>query len=227
VHLRGTLNVARAILEYAPDCMLIYVGSAMVYGPTANHVCPLSEAAVLAPIDEYSASKAAADLAVGALASQGLKAVRMRPFNHIGPGQSESFFVPSMAMQLARIATDKVKPILRVGNLDSERDYLDVRDVARAYALVAARSAELKSGLILNIASGQPRRSIDLLQLLIAKSGVQVSIEQDPFRMRRSEIPRMVGDASRAHAVLGWSPRFSFEDTLQRILDGCGANLKK
>ena len=223
VHLQGTLNLARVILKRAPDCWLINVGSALVYGESAKAGRALDENALLAPLDEYSASKAAADLALGPLIRSGLKCIRLRPFNHTGPGQSEAFVVPAFAMQIARIEAQLAPPVIRVGNLDAQRDFLDVRDVANAYALVMKNLERLESGTVLNIASGVPRRISDILASLIARSRVEISVEQDPMRQRPGDLPILVGDASRARRLLHWRPEYSFEDTLTALLNDCRA----
>ena len=197
----------------------------MVYGDTANAGRPLRESDLLAPLDEYSATKAAADLALGALAKAGLKCIRLRPFNHFGPGQSEAFVVPAFAMQIARIEAGLAPPIIRVGNLDAQRDFLDVRDVARAYALTVQNVERLGTGTILNIASGVPRRIVEVLDGLVAKSRVAISIEQDPARQRPNETPNMLGDAGRARDMLQWRPEYSFDDTLTAVLDDCRARV--
>jgi GDP-4-dehydro-6-deoxy-D-mannose reductase len=223
VHLQGTLNLARVILKRAPDCWLINVGSALVYGESAKAGRALDENALLAPLDEYSASKAAADLALGPLIRSGLKCIRLRPFNHTGPGQSEAFVVPAFAAQIARIEARLAPPIIRVGNLDAQRDFLDVRDVANAYALVMKNLERLESGTVLNIASGIPRRISDILASLIARSRVEISVEQDPMRQRPGDLPILLGDASRARRLLHWKPEYSFEDTLTALLNDCRA----
>jgi GDP-4-dehydro-6-deoxy-D-mannose reductase len=222
-HLHGTLNLARVILKRAPDCWLIHVGSGQVYGESAKAGRALDENALLAPIDEYSATKAAADLALGALTRTGLKCIRLRPFNHTGPGQSEAFVVPTFAMQIARIEVGLAPPVIRVGNLDAQRDFLDVRDVANAYALVLKNLERLESGTVLNIASGIPRRISDILASLIARSRVEISVEQDPVRRRTGDLPILVGDASRARRLLHWKSEYSFEETLSALLDDCRA----
>jgi GDP-4-dehydro-6-deoxy-D-mannose reductase len=223
VHLQGTLNLARVILKRAPDCWLINVGSALVYGESAKAGRALDENALLAPLDEYSASKAAADLALGPLIRSGLKCIRLRPFNHTGPGQSEAFVVPAFAMQIARIEAQLAPSVIRVGNLDAQRDFLDVRDVANAYALVMKNLERLESGTVLNIASGIPRRISDILASLIARSRVEISVEQDPMRQRPGDLPILLGDASRARRLLHWRPEYSFEDTLTALLNDCRA----
>jgi GDP-4-dehydro-6-deoxy-D-mannose reductase len=221
VHVGGTRNVAHAILDCAPRCWLLNVGSGLIYGDTAKSGQPLDEAALPAPVDDYGVTKAAADLALGALVRRGLKVVRLRPFNHAGAGQTESFVVPAFAMQIARIEAGLLEPVLRVGNLDAERDFLDVRDVAHAYALTVQHTDDFQSGVILNIASGIPCRIGDMLQRLLAQSRISITVEHDPARMRASDLPRMIGDAARAREALAWSPEYRLDDTLGTVLDDC------
>lgn len=221
VHVQGTLNIAHAILEHAPRCALLFAGSGQVYGASTRSGRPMDEETVLDPIDEYSATKAAADLALGALACNGLRAVRLRPFNHIGPGQNENFAIPSFAAQIARIETGMTPPIIRVGNLDAERDFLDVRDVAAAYALAARNIDAIRPGAIFNVASGIGRRIGDILAELIGLSTKSIVIEHDPTRVRAGEVPRIVGNAELAKKVLGWVPRYRIEQTLAAVLHRC------
>jgi GDP-4-dehydro-6-deoxy-D-mannose reductase len=225
VHLFGTLNVANSILNQVPDCVLISVSSGQIYGASARSGQPLDETTLLAPTNGYELTKAAADLALGVFAAQGLRCIRMRPFNHTGPGQSEAFAIPSFAMQIARIEAGTQTPILRIGNLNAERDFLDVRDVTNAYALAVAMSGDVPSGTIFNIASGIPRRIGDLLDHLVALSSVDISIELDPARMRPSDTQRFVGDAALVHRLLGWKPERKFDDTLTAVLDDCRARV--
>jgi GDP-4-dehydro-6-deoxy-D-mannose reductase len=214
----GTLNVADAILHRAPWCWLIFAGSGHVYGDTAKSGRPLDEAALLAPNSDYSMTKAAADLALGALTGRGLRSIRLRLFNHTGPGQSEAFVVPSFAAQIARIEVGLQPPVIRVGNLDAARDFLDVRDVASAYALAVLKSAELDPGLVLNIASGTPRTIRSTLDELLALSPAPITVELDPSRMRPSDTPVFVGSAEAARQRLGWVPRHFFSATLSEVL---------
>jgi GDP-4-dehydro-6-deoxy-D-mannose reductase len=218
IHLFGTLNLAHAILKQAPNCTLLFVGSGQVYGSTGRLGQPLTEKAVLAPINDYALTKAAADLAIGSLAERGLRCVRLRPFNHTGPGQSEQFAIPNFAMQIARIEAKQQPPVIHVGNLEAERDFLDVRDVTAAYARVVARSSDLDPGVIFNIASGIPRRIGDILECLIKISGTKIAIKQDASRLRTVDAPRFVGDSERARRALDWAPQFDFEETLRQIL---------
>ena len=221
VHLHGTLNLARAMLRDDPECWLLNAASGLMYGDSAKAGHPLTEDSLLAPTDEYSASKAAADLALGSLVRRGLRCIRLRPFNHIGPGQSEHFVVPAFAMQIAKIEAGLAPPVIRVGNLETERDFLDVRDVTDAYALAIAKAGSIASGTAINVSSGVPRKIAGVLDCLLRQSTDTITVERDEARMRPMDIPRFVGSAERAKALLGWSPRYLFEDTLADVLDHC------
>jgi GDP-4-dehydro-6-deoxy-D-mannose reductase len=142
----------------------------------------------------------------------------MRPFNHTGPGQSTAFVVPAFAAQIARIEAGLQAPVLKVGNLDALRDFLDVRDVADAYVR-ALFQPDLASGTILNVASGVPRRIGDALEGLRALARCEIKVEPDPARMRPNDTPLAIGDAARARALLGWAPAIAWETTLADTLD--------
>ncbi len=221
VNVAGTLNIARAVMDHAPECTLFSVGSGLVYGESANAGVALDEKTLLVPLEDYSVTKAAADLALGALAKRGLKCVRLRPFNHTGRGQEEAYVVPAFAMQIARIEAGKQPPQISVGNLEAERDFLDVRDVVRAYVKAAEHAGELEPGCIINVASGQARRIGDILDALLSLSETRIEIVQDPKRMRPSDIPRYVGNADFAMNVLGWRPEHEFSETIADVLDDC------
>ena len=219
VNLGGTMNVAEALMSEAPDTRLVFAGTSDAYGGTFARIPrPVDEDAALDPTNVYAASKAAADLMLGQMAREGLQVVRMRPFNHTGPGQAEAYVIPAFAAQIARIDQGRQEPVLRVGNLEAARDFLDVRDVVAGYvaALLAPR---IEAGTILNLASGIPRRIGDVLDALLRASVTQIRIEQDPARMRPSEVPVAVGSSRRAEALLGWRPAIPFEQTLADVLD--------
>lgn len=219
LHLFGTLNVAQLMMHYVPESFLIYVGSGQVYGSSAERGEPLDESSLLAPTDTYTSSKASADLALGAMARQGLKCIRFRPFNHIGPGQSEDFVVSSFAMQLARIKQGRQRPLLQVGNLSVQRDFVDVRDIVAAYAKAITASSHIVSGTVLNLASGLGVPIKSILDALTKFAGVEVQIQQDPSRFRAREVATYVGNASKAKALLGWRPTHRLEDTLREVFD--------
>ena len=226
VNLHGTLNLARAVLAEAPDCRFLLVSSAEAYGASFRTGRKMDETVPLAPMNTYSATKAAADLAIGAMVSEGLRAIRLRPFNHTGPGQTDAFVVPAFARQLARIAAGLQPPVMRVGALDPARDFLDVRDVCDAYvACLRQPDTRLPPGIILNLASGTPRRIGDVLAEMCRIAGVDVEIETDSGRLRPSDIPVACGDSGLAREVLGWSPAIPWDRTLRDVLDDWRARI--
>jgi GDP-4-dehydro-6-deoxy-D-mannose reductase len=219
VNVDGVRLLARAILEHLPQTVLVNAGSGLVYGASFAARKPLDENALVAPLDDYGATKGAADLALGVLARRGLRCVRMRPFNHVGPGQTEAFAIPAFAAQIARIEAGLAPPVIRVGNLDAERDFLDVRCVAHSYALALRAGTELPSGVIINLASGVSRRIGDVLDMLLTMSRVPITVEADPQRLRPSDVPWVGGDTTRARSLLGWAPQVPFEATLSVVLE--------
>jgi GDP-4-dehydro-6-deoxy-D-mannose reductase len=218
VNLNGTLNIALAVVDECPGCRIVFSSSSEVYGASFKAGVPLTESAELQPVNPYASSKAAADLMLGQMALQGLKVVRLRPFNHTGPGQTEHFAIPSFAAQIARIERGLQEPLMRVGSLDSMRDFLDVQDVVDAYVSAVLLADELPVGCLMNLASGKPRRIGDMLDALLAMSDVRIEVTPDPARFRPSDTPLVVGDNSRAYALLGWQPQRDMDYTLASVL---------
>lgn len=219
VNVMGTLNLAEAVLRHAPEARFIFVGSSESYGGSfIDAAAPLTEDAALRPRSVYAATKAAADLMIGQMAHDGLKAVRFRPFNHTGPGQSDTYVVSSFARQVAEVASGRRVPVINVGNLGAERDFLDVRDVVRAYA-IAATGSELPEGReqVFNLASGRSQRIGTILEKLIALSGREIEVRADPAKLRPNDIPITAGDASAARNILGWEPAIPFDKTLADV----------
>ncbi len=219
VNFNGTLNLAYALLESHPTALLINAGSSDCYGDRFRGGVPLDENAGLAPLNTYAASKAAADLALGALAAEAqLRLVRLRSFNHTGPGQSTAYVIPAFAAQVAEIKAGRQPPVINVGNLTAERDFLDVRDIAAAFTCVIKHAEALEPGAVFNLASGTARRVGDILTMLIAASGMHIEVKPDPERMRPVDIPRASGNAGKAQRLLGWAPAIPFETTLSDVL---------
>lgn len=218
INVMGTVHVAEAVKRHVPSAVLLFASSGQVYGSSARSGEPLNENALLQPTNDYAVTKAAADLALGAQAHGGLHSIRMRAFNHAGPGQSAAFVIPGLAEQIARIEAGAAPPVLKVGNLDAYRDFLDVADVADAYVKALLQASTIAPGTVLNIASGVPRQIRGLLDHLLALSPVKISVQYDPARGRRAEIERFVGDASAARKLLNWEPHQDFDDTLRNVL---------
>jgi GDP-4-dehydro-6-deoxy-D-mannose reductase len=218
VNLLGTLALARALQKARADAVLVFASSSEIYGRSFAAGVKLDEAGVPAPMNTYAATKAAADLALGAMAATGLRVMRMRPFNHTGPGQGAGFVVPAFARQAARIAAGLQEPKMQVGALDPLRDFLDVRDVCAAYVAALARADGLAPGVIFNIASGTPRRIGDILADLLRMAGVEAEVSTGTTLLRRAEIPLACGDAGAARAALGWAPAIGWEQTLADVL---------
>jgi GDP-4-dehydro-6-deoxy-D-mannose reductase len=219
VNFHGSLNVAEAIISEAPQCRLIFISSGEVYGESFKSGVALDESALLAPLNLYAATKAAAELALGAMTSQGLRLLRLRPFNHTGPGQSEAFVVPAFAGQIARIEAGLAAPQIAVGALAPERDFLDVRDVCAAYVAGLRVFDELPANSVLNIAAGTPMRISDILDQLLRQAARKITVKTDPERLREVEIARAVGNANAARRWLGWQPTRPFAETLTQVLD--------
>jgi GDP-4-dehydro-6-deoxy-D-mannose reductase len=218
VNLHGSLRLAHAILRHAPECRLLFVSSADAYGGAGPSGAPLDEDAPLAPRNVYAATKAAADLALGAMAGQGLRVARLRPFNHTGPGQSADLVIAAFARQIARIEAGLQPPQLAVGNLDTWRDFLDVRDVCAAYVACIARFDSLPMGAILNIGSGRALRIGDVLAELLALSGVTAEVRAEASRTRANEVVHTVANPARARDWLGWQPTVPWSRTLADVL---------
>ena len=219
VNLDGTLNLVFALQRHAPAARLMLISSAEVYGRSLNTGTPVDETAVLEPVNAYAASKAAADILVRQAGAAGLFTTVMRAFNHTGPGQSEDFVAPSFAAQIARIEARLQPPVLAVGDLDEERDFLDVDDVTDAYAAVLDAREGLRSGEAFNVASGRSVRIGDILEQLLSLATVPITIRHDRTRRRITSIRKIVGNASRLRRAVNWSPQRPFGETLIRLLE--------
>jgi GDP-4-dehydro-6-deoxy-D-mannose reductase len=218
VNLNGSLNIVLAMQALAPEAHLLYVSSAEVYGRSLDAPQSVDERALLEPVNPYAASKAAADILVRQASAEGLPATVMRPFNHIGVGQSEAFAAPSFAAQIARIEAGLQAPVLEVGSLEEERDFLDVQDVVDAYVLVMERRDDARVRGAFNVASGVAVAIGDILDRLLSLAKVPIEVRVDRSRLRHAPIRRVVGDSARLRSI-GWSPKASLDHTLADILD--------
>jgi len=216
--LRGNVLATHILLDelrrLAHGAHVLVTGSATVYAASDT---PLDEGARLEPTSPYALSKLAQEArALRALREDGLEVVVARSFNHTGPRQTPDFAAPSFARQIALIERGTLAPVIRVGNLEALRDFSDVRDVVRAYRLLAEHGT---TGRIYNVASGVGRSIRSVLDGLVARCRVAVEVELDPTRLRPSDTPAMVGDATRLVHDTGWKPLYPFERTLDDLLD--------
>lgn len=203
-----------AVRRAGVPCRVLVAGSAMVYAPSAS---PLREDDPLGPASPYGLSKLAQEqLGWRGWTEDGLDVVLTRAFNHTGPRQRPAFSAAGFARQIALIERGALEPTIEVGNLDAQRDFTDVRDIVRAYALIVERGAP---GTVYNVASGVARPIRAVLDALVQRSRVPVQIGVDPERLRPHDTPVVVGDASRLRAASGWTPAIAFDRMLDDLLE--------
>lgn len=219
------LHLFEAVRQLQQNPLLLLVGSGEMYGKVQPDELPINEQTAFRPVSPYAVSKVTQDLlGYQYYASHHMRVVRVRPFNHIGPGQSEQFVTSAFAAQIARIEAGLQEPLLRVGNLAAERDFTDVRDVARAYELAALHG---EVGQVYNIGSGQAVSIRSILDMLLRLSQHAITVEPDPARMRAADLPCIVCDSSRLRRAIGWELRIPLEQTLSDILDYWRAQVRQ
>jgi GDP-4-dehydro-6-deoxy-D-mannose reductase len=196
---------------------IIVISSAEVYGLVASQDLPLDEETSLRPVSPYAVSKIAQDfLGLQYYLTAKLPVIRVRPFNHIGPGQKKSYAVAAFASQIALIEKDKQDPILHVGNLTARRDFTDVLDIVKAYELLAVKG---RDGEVYNVGSGKSYEMSDVLSRLVALSKKEIRIEVDPDRFLPIDIPDNRADISKITRDTGWVPTISLDESLRNVLD--------
>lgn len=216
-NLYGTLNLYETIKELKFNPKILFVGSAGEYGIVKNSDLPIKEECPLWPVNPYSISKTSADyLSYFYFKIYDLNIVRVRPFNHIGPRQTPDFVCSSFAKQIVEIEKEMVKPIIRVGNLEAQRDFTDVRDMVRAY-WVAIQKGEI--GEVYNICSERAIQIKELLNNLLELSLKKIKVIKNPKRMRISDASILQGDSSKFKNATGWRLEIPFEKTMEDLLD--------
>ncbi len=221
VNTLGTLNILDSVLalkknsSYNPR--VLYVSTSEVYGKTINPTL-INEQAPMFPINNYAASKASADIISYSYSMMNkLNIIIARPFTHTGALQKKGFFVPDIASQIAGIEAGIIENgEIHIGNLDAVRDYLDVKDVVRAYITLLELSCE--PGTIFNVCSSKPVRVRDIFESLLRLSSSEIKIVPDPRRIRPSDIPVYIGDNSKIISSTSWAPQVNIEDTLESTL---------
>jgi GDP-4-dehydro-6-deoxy-D-mannose reductase len=215
-NIRAQLNLLEAVRRSGRDVRVLVIGSNEEYGAPKPEELPQTEESPLRPNNPYAVSKVAQDfLGLQYYLAYGLPVVRVRPFNHTGPGQAPRFVVPAFASQIARIEAGLQEPVMKVGNLEVARDFTDVRDIVRAYHLAVSQG---EPGEVYNLASGRPQSVRGLLETLLSYSRAEIRVERDPSRYRPVDVPVVYGSAAKFHRRTGWEPQIPFEQMLRDIL---------
>jgi GDP-4-dehydro-6-deoxy-D-mannose reductase len=214
VNVYGTSNLLTAVGRHAPHARVIVAGSALIYAASDE---PLTESSPVRPSGAYAVSKLAQEtVALRAAEHDGLDVIVARAFNHIGPRQSPAFVASSLAKQIALIEAGRIDPTLFVGNLDPRRDLTDVRDTVRAYRALIDRGTR---GLSYNVCRGEALSVRELIDALVAHARVPVKVVVDPERVRKVDIPVVLGSHARLTADTGWTPGVPLNQTLDDLLD--------
>jgi GDP-4-dehydro-6-deoxy-D-mannose reductase len=217
INVLGTLNLLQALTAAGFKGRFVYASSGDVYGRVPEESLPVDESRVPEPRSPYAVSKICAEqLCLQWARTEGLQAIVARPFNHVGPDQDARFVLPALALQVVRIAAGAQPPVIEAGDIDTTRDFTDVRDIVAAYAAMFRSGVAGRTYLV---ASGVERRVRDVLEAMCQLAGVSPEIRQDPAKLRPAEQRRMVADASLLTADTGWRPLIPFETTLSDILD--------
>ena len=217
INVLGTVNLLETVAREVPDARVVMVCSADVYGKVGEDRIPIREETPFRPVNPYSVSKVAQDfLGLQYYYSHGLNIVRVRSFPHTGPGQNPIFALPNFARQISAIESGRSDQPMGVGNLEVIRDYLDVEDVVKAYALLIDHG---EAGGVYNVASGVGHSLRELLDILLSLASREIEVKEDPALFRPSDIPLLIGDAGRLRELTGWRPLVEIEETLRRLLD--------
>ena len=215
-NIAGQANLFEAVRAAKLDPVIQIAGSSEEYGLVHPDEVPIKESNPLRPLSPYAVSKVAQDmLAYQYFRSYGMKTVRTRGFNHTGPRRGDVFVSSNFAKQIARIEAGLQDPVMRVGNLDAQRDFTDVRDMVRAYWLAVTRATP---GEVYNLGSGRAITIRELLDMLVGMSDVEVEVQTDPDRLRPSDVEILLADSSKFRRETGWEASIPLEKTLADLL---------
>lgn len=209
------LNLLEALKRKKSSAGILIIGSADEYGQSSDK--PIDENSPLLPTNPYAVSKVAQDyLGLQYHLSYGLNIIRVRPFNHIGEGQSLGFVVPDFAKQIVDVEKSVKPGTITVGNLNAVRDFTDVLDMVAAYELALTRG---RPGEVYNLGSGVGVVIKDLLAQLISLSPAKIESKVDPSKFRPGDQPKLVCNPQKFHHLTGWQPKIPLEKTLRRVLE--------
>jgi len=223
VNVEGTLNILRACQDLNKKVRVLLASTGYVYGSTDDKQ-PFTESDSVNPHGIYAESKLEMEKQALELAPKNVEVIISRAFNHTGPGQTQNFVVPAFAQQIAEIEIGNAKPVIQVGNLEAVRDFFDVEDAVRAYKLLLEKG---RSGEIYNLASSQAVKISEILNKLLTLSDKKIKIEQDPDRMRPSDIAYSVGSFQKIKDELDWQPTIDLDKMLAKVLDYWRIEAKK
>lgn len=218
----GQVNLFEAVRETGLDPIIHIAGSSEEYGLVYPDEVPIKETNPLRPLSPYAVSKVTQEaLAVQYFRSYGLRCVVTRGFNHTGPRRGQVFVTSSFAKQIAQIEAGQQEPVLRVGDLESRRDWTDTRDMVRAYweATNQMRPGRVEPGEVYNVGRGACIRVRDMLDILLSHSSSTISVEPDPARMRPSDVTLLWANVDRFTAATDWAPTIPFEQTMADLLE--------
>jgi GDP-4-dehydro-6-deoxy-D-mannose reductase len=217
IHAGGTVQLLEAVRAAGIAPRTLLVGSGEQYGLVPPEENPITEDTPFRPVNPYAVSKVAQDLfGYQYFVAYGLPVIRARAFNQFGPRQQPAFVISSLARQIAEIEAGQAEPVLLVGNLQPQRDFLPVEDGVAAY-IALARAGH--PGAAYNVASGRARSIADILERLLRLARVAIEVREDPARFRPAEAPLLVADATRLRADTGWAPVQDFDIALARTLE--------
>lgn len=217
VNIRGAVHVLEAVCRLDACPRVLLVGSGEEYGIVQPEEVPVCEGHRLDPGNIYAATKACQNM-LGRIYARayGLEVLMVRAFNHIGPNQEPLFVVSDFCRQAAWIEAGRQEAVIRVGNLDAKRDFTDVRDVVRAYAMLIRAG---KAGETYNVGSGRMVKIADILQMILAKSSADIRVEADPSKLRPVDLPVIGADIRKLQSITGWQPLIGLEQTVEETLE--------
>jgi GDP-4-dehydro-6-deoxy-D-mannose reductase len=212
------INLLEAVRSRAPQARFLVIGSSEEYGFVTEDELPITEANPLRPLSPYAVSKVAQDLTgYQYFKNYGMHIVRSRAFNHEGPRRGDVFVTSSFARQIAEIERGQWEPVIAVGSLKNRRDYTDVRDIVRGYWMLLERG---EPGEVYNLCSGRAWVIQDILDFLLGEARVpDITVREEPARLRPTDMPVLRGDATKIRRAIGWQPEIPFEQTLRDILE--------
>ena len=213
----GTLNLAQAVASAAPEATFVFVSSSEVYGAAFN-AGSATEATTPLPLSPYARTKHVGEQLLGDVLASTNRLRIFRPGNHSGPGQDSRFVIPAFANQVAMIEKGKIPPVIKVGSLAAMRDFLDVRDVVTAYCAVLKQSTSAPRETF-NIGSGEAKPIGELLDKLLRMARVPIRVEQDPERLRTSDVPCAQIDVAKLRDHTKWQPRYGLTEMIVGVLN--------